>query len=59
MIDILGKRPFTSKDDMDKWLDEHRKEAKLLPPIESEIDDPLPGPTPVPAAKALDDPKML
>jgi len=58
MIDILGKRPFTSKDDMDKWLDEHRK-AKLPPPMESEIDDPLPGPTPVPIAKALDDLKML
>ncbi len=44
---------------MDKWLDEHRK-VKLPPPVEGEIDDPLPnGPTPVPIAKSLDDPRML
>ena len=59
MIEILGKRPFASKDDMDRWLDEHHKQAKIPPSVEGEIDDPLPSPTPVPIAKALDDPKML
>jgi AFG3 family protein len=61
MIDLLGRRPFTSKDDMDKWLDEHRKEVKLPPPTEGEVDSPFPDPAPVPApiAKALDDPRML
>ncbi|KAJ3565462.1 hypothetical protein NP233_g7614 [Leucocoprinus birnbaumii] len=59
MIGLLGKRPFTSKDDMDKWLDEHRKEAKLPPPTEGEVDDPLPSPAPAPIAKALDDPRIL
>jgi AFG3 family protein len=61
MIDLLGRRPFTSKDDMDKWLDEHRKEVKLPPSAEGEVDGPFPDPAPVPApiAKALDDPRML
>ncbi|KAF5356136.1 hypothetical protein D9756_004071 [Leucocoprinus leucothites] len=59
MIETLGKRPFTAKDDMDKWLDEHRKEVKLPPPMEGEVDDPLPTPAPAPIAKALDDPRML
>lgn len=59
MIELLGKRPFTSKDDMDKWLDEHRKEVKLPLPTEGEIDDPLPSPSPAPIAKSLDDPRML
>lgn len=59
MIGLLGKRPFSSQDDMDKWLDEHRKEAKLPPPIEGEVDDPMPNPTPAPISKALDDPRIL
>lgn len=59
MIELLGKRPFTSKDDMDKWLDEHRKEVKLPLPTEGEIDDPLPSPSPAPISKSLDDPRML
>ncbi|EKM83580.1 hypothetical protein AGABI1DRAFT_50841 [Agaricus bisporus var. burnettii JB137-S8] len=61
MIGLLGKRPFSSKDDMDKWLDEHRKEVKLPPSAEGEVDGPFPDPAPVPApiAKSLDDPSML
>lgn len=60
MIELLGKRPFTSKDDMDKWLDEHHKDVKLPPSTEGEVDDPLPTPTPAPApiCKALDDLRM-
>jgi AFG3 family protein len=60
MIELLGKRPFTAKDDMDKWLDEHRKEAKLPPPTQGKIEDPLPSPASAPICKPLDDdPRLL
>ncbi|KAF8167778.1 peptidase family M41-domain-containing protein [Crassisporium funariophilum] len=61
MIDLLGKRPFSRGDDMDKWLDENRGEKSAPPPLETptpaEVDDPMP--TPAPIAKALDDKLML
>ena len=57
MIDLLGKRPFSRGDDMDKWLDENRGEKSAPAPLEAppptEVDDPMP--TPAPIAKALDD----
>lgn len=62
MVTLLGKRPFSSKDDMDKWLDENRGEKSAPPPLEratspAEVEDP--GPMPVPISKALDDKLML
>jgi AFG3 family protein len=62
MISMLGKRPFVGRsDDMDRWLDENRGEKSAPPPLESppptEVDDPMPQPTPI--AKALDDKLML
>ena len=65
MIDLLGKRPFSRGDDMDKWLDENRGEKSAPAPLEApppeapdtppptEVDGPMP--TPAPIAKALDD----
>ncbi len=46
MIDLLGKRPFSGKDDMDKWLDEHGSERKKVPlPIPDADANPLPEPS--------------
>ncbi|KAF8807710.1 ATP-dependent metallopeptidase Hfl [Phlegmacium glaucopus] len=60
MIDLLGKRPFSRGDDMDKWLDENRGEKSAPAPLEAppptELDDPMP--TPAPIAKSLDDELM-
>lgn len=57
MINLLGKRPFSRGDDMDKWLDENRGEKSAPAPLEApsptEVDGPMP--TPAPIAKALDD----
>ena len=57
MINLLGKRPFSRGDDMDKWLDENRGEKSAPAPLEvpppTEADGPMP--TPAPIAKALDD----
>ncbi len=57
MVKLLGKRPFTARDDMDKWLDENRGEKSAPPPLEPssppEVDNP--GPIPAPISKALDD----
>jgi AFG3 family protein len=65
MIDLLGKRPFSRGDDMDKWLDENRGEKSAPAPLEApppeapdappptEADGPMP--TPAPIAKALDE----
>ncbi|TFL06779.1 peptidase family M41-domain-containing protein [Pterulicium gracile] len=53
MIRMLGKRPFSKGDDMDKWLDEHRPaERSAPPPLEEEppSDSPEPAPAPVVAA---------
>lgn len=50
---MLGKRPFSKGDDMDKWLDEHRPaERSAPPPLEEEppSDSPEPAPAPVVAA---------
>ncbi|KAE9408222.1 ATP-dependent metallopeptidase Hfl [Gymnopus androsaceus JB14] len=52
MNNLLGKRPFTGReDDMDKWLDEHQKHGLAMPPADSSpppppppTDDPLPSP---------------
>jgi AFG3 family protein len=64
MIDLLGKRPFSRGDDMDKWLDENRGEKSApapleAPPVEAhpEVDDPIPAPAPI--AKALDDDQLM
>lgn len=62
MLGLLGKRPFSSRDDMDKWLDENRGEKSAPPPLESssplpEVD--RPGPVPAPVFRALDDRLML
>ncbi|KAJ3515276.1 hypothetical protein NLJ89_g1858 [Agrocybe chaxingu] len=63
MIDLLGKRPFASRDDMDKWLDEHRGEKTTPPPIETpptgDVEDGPLGPAPIPISKSLDDKLML
>ncbi|CAA7259936.1 unnamed protein product [Cyclocybe aegerita] len=63
MIDLLGKRPFASRDDMDKWLDEHRGEKSAPPPIETppagDVEDGPLGPAPIPISKSLDDKLML
>jgi AFG3 family protein len=54
MINLLGKRPFSRGDDMDKWLDENRGEKSAPAPLEApEVESPMP--TPAPIAKALDD----
>ena len=57
MINLLGKRPFSRGDDMDKWLDENRGEKSAPAPLEApsptEVDGPMP--TPASIAKALDD----
>ncbi|KIY66190.1 ATP-dependent metallopeptidase Hfl [Cylindrobasidium torrendii FP15055 ss-10] len=45
MIDLLGKRPFKVKDDMDKWLDEHGKEHKQAPVPIPESEQSLPAPS--------------
>jgi AFG3 family protein len=60
MINLLGKRPFTGReDDMDKWLDEHHKNGLAMPEAGNKSpappppsDDPLP--TPAVATKKLD-----
>lgn len=59
MIDLLGKRPFSRGDDMDKWLDENRGEKSAPAPLEAppEVDGPMP--TPAPIAKALDDDQLM
>ncbi|KAH8102512.1 ATP-dependent metallopeptidase Hfl [Cristinia sonorae] len=53
MIQLLGPRPFQSKDDMDKWLDENRKQERSAPPPLEEID---PEAAPTPAATPVRDP---
>lgn len=51
MITLLGKRPFSTQDDMDKWLDEnHKQERSAPPPFES-----APEPAVAPAASKLRD----
>ncbi|KAG7099073.1 hypothetical protein E1B28_000948 [Marasmius oreades] len=59
MIRLLGKRPFTGReDDMDKWLDENRNSGVTAPEPRSEPspppteDNPLPG-SPAVASKSL------
>jgi len=57
MVKLLGKRPFSSRDDMDKWLDENRGEKSAPPPLEpsmSPVEVEEPSPIPVPFSKALD-----
>ncbi|TCD69955.1 AAA ATPase afg3 [Steccherinum ochraceum] len=55
MIGLLGQRPFKSKDDMDKWLDENRKQERSAPPPLEEI-EPEGGPgAPAPAATRVKD----
>ncbi|EIN14102.1 ATP-dependent metallopeptidase Hfl [Punctularia strigosozonata HHB-11173 SS5] len=52
MIDLLGKRPFSRPDDMDKWLDENHKPKAPLPSAAEPLDPPpesLGGPTPQPS----------
>ena len=47
MIKLLGKRPFSRTDDMDKWLDENRGENSAPPPlerVEDLSDEPMPAP---------------
>lgn len=47
MIKLLGKRPFSRSDDMDKWLDENRGENSAPPPlerVEDQSDEPMPAP---------------
>jgi len=51
MIRLLGKRPFSRSDDMDKWLDENRGEKSAPPPLER-VDGPIDEPMPAPAAAA-------
>lgn len=58
MVTLLGKRPFTARDEMDKWLDENRGEKSAPPPLEpssspAEVEGP--EPLPLPISKALDD----
>ncbi|KAF8634411.1 hypothetical protein AX15_000862 [Amanita polypyramis BW_CC] len=51
MIQLLGKRPFSRSDDMDKWLDENRGEKSAPPPLER-VEVPSDEPMPAPAAAA-------
>lgn len=51
MIRLLGKRPFSRPDDMDKWLDENRGEKSAPPPLER-IEDATDEPMPAPAVAA-------
>ncbi|KAF8640855.1 hypothetical protein AX17_000503 [Amanita inopinata Kibby_2008] len=54
MIKLLGKRPFSRPDDMDKWLDENHGERSApapLEPISESTDEPMP--TPAAAAKPI------
>ncbi|CAL1695325.1 unnamed protein product [Somion occarium] len=58
MISLLGKRPFANrKDEMDKWLDENRKQERSAPPpleeMPPESSAPAPAATPIP-----DEPKL-
>ncbi|PFH54783.1 hypothetical protein AMATHDRAFT_318 [Amanita thiersii Skay4041] len=52
MVNLLGKRPFSRSDDMDKWLDENRGEISAPPPLEH-VEDEQPVPAPATAAKPL------
>lgn len=52
MIELLGKRPFGEKDDMDKWLDEHASERAEAPLPIPDPDSPIPNPTV--ASKSVD-----
>jgi len=53
MISLLGPRPFANrKDDMDKWLDENRKQERSAPPPLEGIES---DPTPAPLAKRVSD----
>jgi AFG3 family protein len=57
MINLLGKRPFSKGDDMDKWLDEHRGSEKSAPPPLEDTPEPPIGssePSPVAIATKLD-----
>jgi AFG3 family protein len=52
MIELLGKRPFSRPDDMDKWLDENHKPKASLPattepldPPQEDMGEPAPQPT--------------
>lgn len=49
MIRLLGKRPFSRSDDMDKWLDDNRGEKSAPPPLER-VELPPDEPMPAPAA---------
>lgn len=56
MINTLGQRPFANrKDDMDKWLDENRKQERSAPPPLEEMPPEATGPTPAPAATPIRD----
>jgi len=62
MVTLLGKRPFSSRDEMDKWLDENRGEKSAPPPLEplsspTEVEGP--EPMPVPISNTLDDRLMI
>lgn len=61
MVRLLGKRPFSTQDDMDKWLDENRGEKSAPPPLEQTppLHENGPDPMPAPASKALDDKLIL
>jgi len=56
MRNILGKRPFDRKDDMDNWLDEHQRGERSAPiAIEQPIvSEPTPESAPGVASSPLD-----
>jgi len=56
MIALLGKRPFTKADEMDKWLDQnsHRGESSAPPPFEGPMRT---GDVPLTETKPLDPPQ--
>lgn len=53
MIRLLGKRPFSRGDEMDKWLEENSPERSAPPPLEkpAEIEA---SPEGAPAIKPVD-----
>ena len=53
MIRLLGKRPYSRGDDMDKWLEENSPERSAPPPLEKPAEvEPTADPTP--AMKPVD-----
>ncbi|THH33544.1 hypothetical protein EUX98_g637 [Antrodiella citrinella] len=55
MITLLGPRPFKSKDEMDKWLDENRKQERSAPPPLEQIEPEGGVPDAAPAATRVRD----